>query len=664
MDLSMDKQITDTYEVIREIGSGGGGTVYEAYHKRLKKKVVLKKQHDSIRGLVNERTETDTLKNLRHSYLPQVLDFIVTDQAVFTVMDFIPGKSMKQILTEEKRLSENRVIKYAQQLCEALVYLHNSKPPVIHGDIKPDNVMLTPEDTICLIDFNISSALGATNSFAFGYTLGYAAPEQRSSFAREKSRLNNSSIGKISVIDDTSGDTAGEGTEIIEGEQSFNFDKRSDIYSYGATLYHMLSGIKPAFSCEEIVPIGKLVPGLNKGLEDIITKSMKPMPAERFQSFEEIKKILSNIIKYDLKYRISLVKKGIAVIAGIALVGLLGFTMLLVTRKYLENQESKKLETAMAYYQQSEYEEGIHFITDSLLDSSMPFSAEEAKANAYYLRGNCLLEEAEYADAVADFKEAIQINPDNADYYRDYAIALARDKKTDEALQLLKKAEDKDISSGDILIVRSEIETSLGNMTAARELLQQCIQTATDEKQKARAYVSCAKLYGSASEDELGTSIALLEEASRELPQEYQINVLELLAQDYIDLNDLTGNAEAAYQAVDVFNKIIARGWDTYVTHNNMVILYEKVKDYSLAEEQIQYMLEHYPNEYNTYKRHAFLEIDKQNLLELSQRNYADFLEYYSEATRLYENQNQTNDDIEMKLLSEIYTQLEKEGLL
>lgn len=86
---------------------------------------------------MNERAETDTLKNLRHSYLPKALDFIVTEDAVFTVMDYIPGQSVKDILKERGRLSEQEVIKYAGQLCDALVYLHNSKPPVIHGDIKP-----------------------------------------------------------------------------------------------------------------------------------------------------------------------------------------------------------------------------------------------------------------------------------------------------------------------------------------------------------------------------------------------------------------------------------------------------------------------------------------------------------------------------------------------
>lgn len=69
---------------------------------------------------MNERAETDTLKNLRHSYLPKALDFIVTEDAVFTVMDYIPGQSVKDILKERGRLSEQEVIKYAGQLCDAL----------------------------------------------------------------------------------------------------------------------------------------------------------------------------------------------------------------------------------------------------------------------------------------------------------------------------------------------------------------------------------------------------------------------------------------------------------------------------------------------------------------------------------------------------------------
>lgn len=102
------------------------------------------------------RQEVDILKNLRNSYLPQVLDFLVTEEGIYTVMSYIPGKSFKELIEEGMPFTVNQMVRWGMQLCNALNYLHSQQPPIIHGDIKPSNIMLTPEGNICLIDFNIS----------------------------------------------------------------------------------------------------------------------------------------------------------------------------------------------------------------------------------------------------------------------------------------------------------------------------------------------------------------------------------------------------------------------------------------------------------------------------------------------------------------------------
>ena len=175
-------ELTNTYEIYEEIGAGGGGTVYRAVHKRLQKVVVLKKISDSVSGMMNCRTEVDILKNLRHSYLPQVLDFIESSEGIYTVMDYVSGKSLQRMLDEGHHFTEKEVLKYTKQLCEALQYLHSQNPPIIHGDIKPDNVMITPEGNVCLIDFNISGVLENKSAVTYGYTPGFSAPEQVEAF--------------------------------------------------------------------------------------------------------------------------------------------------------------------------------------------------------------------------------------------------------------------------------------------------------------------------------------------------------------------------------------------------------------------------------------------------------------------------------------------------
>lgn len=102
------------------------------------------------------RQEVDILKNLNHMYLPQVLDFLTEGNDIYTVMSYIPGRSFKELLEEGSPFRPNQLIRWGMQLCSALNYLHGQNPPIIHGDIKPANIMLTPEGNICLIDFNIS----------------------------------------------------------------------------------------------------------------------------------------------------------------------------------------------------------------------------------------------------------------------------------------------------------------------------------------------------------------------------------------------------------------------------------------------------------------------------------------------------------------------------
>ncbi len=168
----------NTYTNIVEIGSGGGGTVFRAYHVRMQKYVVLKKIHDSIQNNIDIRSELDILKNLRHSYLPTVLDFFEDNGSIYTVMDYIPGESFESMLRRGVRFPQAKVVKYAAQLGEVLTYLQEQPTPIIHGDIKPANLMLTPEDNICLIDFNISTMQNGTSYQNMGYTAGYASPEQ------------------------------------------------------------------------------------------------------------------------------------------------------------------------------------------------------------------------------------------------------------------------------------------------------------------------------------------------------------------------------------------------------------------------------------------------------------------------------------------------------
>ena len=203
------EKFSDTYEIIGKLGEGSGGIVYKAIHKRLKKEVVVKQIKNQGMALKEKRKEVDILKNLNHSYLPQVLDFFEIGSNAYTVMSFIPGKSLKTLLQEGRYFQKKEVIRWAMQLCSALQYLHEQIPPIIHGDIKPANIMLTPKGDICLIDFNISFFMNSGT--VLGYTDGYTSPEQyqrvrnikegiRENFVKIDERADLYSLGQRCII--------------------------------------------------------------------------------------------------------------------------------------------------------------------------------------------------------------------------------------------------------------------------------------------------------------------------------------------------------------------------------------------------------------------------------------------------------------------------------
>ncbi len=212
--LTSETIIQNRYQIVRLIGRGGTGAVYEAVDLRLDMRVALKQTTIPAEQSANllER-EARLLARLRHPALPRVIDHFVDGQHQYLVMEFIDGDDLGVMLLQRNYSFEvQRVLKWADQLLAALEYLHRQSPPVLHRDIKPQNLKLTAEDDIVLLDFGLAKggavtrAVHRANESIFGYTPHYASLEQ----------INSA------------------GTE-----------PRSDLYSLAATLYHLLTGIQP-----------------------------------------------------------------------------------------------------------------------------------------------------------------------------------------------------------------------------------------------------------------------------------------------------------------------------------------------------------------------------------------------------------------------------------
>lgn len=308
----MSQLIAEMYEINKKIGAGGGGVVYLGRHIRLDKQIVLKADKRTLDTKETKlRREVNLLKDLSHTYIPKVYDFVQQDGVVYTVMDYIEGESLDKLLERNQVPSQKQVIQWACQLLEALIYLHKQPPyGILHGDIKPANIMLKPNGDICLIDFNIALALGEDGAVKVGYSRGYASPEHYGAeYLNVSYNRNNNVFESRQESTDKTEILNNEKTEILnirsrsqsksttEKHKGLLLDVRSDIYSLGATLYHLISGCRPAQDAREVKPLGTDV--CSEAVSAILQKAMASQPDQRYQSAEEMLNAFLQLHKND-----------------------------------------------------------------------------------------------------------------------------------------------------------------------------------------------------------------------------------------------------------------------------------------------------------------------------------------------------------------------------
>lgn len=252
------------YRIIEILGQGGMGSVYRAVDENLGVDVAVKENLFTTDEYARQfRLEAVILANLRQPNLPRVTDhFVIGDQGQYLVMDYIEGEDLRQRMERQGNIQEDEAILLGASICDALSYLHTRKPPILHRDIKPGNVKITPEGHIFLVDFGLAKVLHgnqATTTGARAMTPGYSPPEQYGT-ART--------------------------------------DPRTDIYSLGATLYASLTGIIPedglarAMDNTQLTPLRKRNSKISRRLAAAIEKAMGIDPADRFQTAEEFKRAL------------------------------------------------------------------------------------------------------------------------------------------------------------------------------------------------------------------------------------------------------------------------------------------------------------------------------------------------------------------------------------
>lgn len=264
--LERDVLLHNRYRIQDNLGQGGMGSVYLALDENLGVQVAVKENLFTTEEYARQfRLEAVILANIRHPNLPRVSDhFVIAGEGQYLIMDFIDGEDLRQRMERAGVLPEDEVIQIGAALCDALSYLHSRKPPILHRDIKPGNVKISPDGHIFLVDFGLAKVIQgnqATTTGARAMTPGYSPPEQYGT-ART--------------------------------------DPRTDIYSLAATLYAALTGVIPedglarAMDSVELTPIRKRNPQISKRLAAAIEKAMNVDPDDRFQDGDEFKLALLN----------------------------------------------------------------------------------------------------------------------------------------------------------------------------------------------------------------------------------------------------------------------------------------------------------------------------------------------------------------------------------
>jgi tRNA A-37 threonylcarbamoyl transferase component Bud32 len=247
------------YYITRVIKEGGQGAVFEAIGddgriyaiKQMLDRFTDPRERDE--AIARFEAEAKILERLRHPRIPRIYVDFKDEGYHYLAMDFVRGSDLEDIIRRERYIPEERALRWADQICDVLEYLHQQKPPIIFRDLKPSNIMIEPDGNIKLIDFGIAKVLQPSQRGTQIGTPGYAPPEQYQGIATPE----------------------------------------SDIFSLGATLHHMLTGRdprdEPPFS---FPPVYALRPNISKRTSDAIQKALQMKPEDRYKSVAEFRRAL------------------------------------------------------------------------------------------------------------------------------------------------------------------------------------------------------------------------------------------------------------------------------------------------------------------------------------------------------------------------------------
>lgn len=618
--------IDDRYEILKEIGRGGMSVVYLAMDNRLNKSLVVKdirkRANSNNELLINSLViEANMLKKLDHGALPRIYDIIESKGDIYVVMDYIEGESLKEKLKREGKINADEVIDWARQLSHVLGYLHSRKPnPIIYRDMKPDNVMLTPEGKIKLIDFGIAreyKAETSTDTTNLG-TKGYAAPEQ------------------------------------LSGKQT---DARTDIYSLGVTLYHLVTGKSLSEPPYEVKPIRQWDPALPEGLEHIINKSTQSEPADRYQTCEELAYDLENIDRLTQGYKNRLLKQ--LTLFLIPAVLFLGFSATSVLG--YKGMKNEQFQDYMGLVNQSSLAliEGKETEAAELLERAITV-VDNQRPEAYINLLDFYINRNDVDAGLEKMKSYINDKYGNVHKNNDVLFKMGMtyfDVKRDytSALRFFQQVDEKEIPDAKYY---KSLAATMGTLNInykkfADELLefQKFNDSLPNNAKKIDNYNSLANIYISYKSQipEANTeAIDIVLKAAEILGQlgqddlqfKYEMEFEQKLAQAYysraVNSEDKLSARDDFELAVEHYNKLLElNAPNQEEILGNIGVIHQEMGKSSQAVEQFQTALKKFPDSINIHVKLGNLLLDIEQSKEESKRNYKDARQIYQKASKL-----------------------------
>ena len=634
----------DTYEIRSIIGKGGMSTVYLAEHKRLHTRWAVKEVRKQQDARFDFLAESNILKRLQHPMLPRIVDIFEDRDCIYVVEDFVEGITLDELLKRQKRISETQGTQWFRELCGVLRYLHSQRPhPIIYRDMKPSNVMIQPDGALKLIDFGIAREYKQESSADTTYigTKGYAAPEQ---FGRAQT------------------------------------DARTDIYSLGVTMYHLLTGKSPYEPPYQFVPARQLCPELSRGMEHILERCVCSEPADRYQSVDELLDDLDHSYRFDRAYQKYLAAKRLRIaVLAVMLAASVGLS---VSGRVLMEQEKEvkyngMLEQASAMsqsdyagaaaifdaaralypdridadrqetyalYKSGKWQECIDFGTKTLQEHGEDVQTRLSMAAAQFEMG-------EYETAAEGFAAGGDLS---LEHLRDYAVCLGRMGHVEEAERVLETLIGKGANADVTQYVQGEVLLAEKDYLSAEAAFLKTLEQSDDQALTRRCYLSLGDLYrdcaalartnASPITAPATKAAKLLSEAVVQEGLRYDSALWEMLALAYFEAYHTDASVPADYltKAANCFERVIELGVTKEYLYANLYTIYYEQKNYASAEKALQAYETMFPDDYMPHALRGMMLITVENGRPQGQRDYHAALAEYEKAGSMLRGSDET----------------------